>query len=211
MEQLSLFLIQSGISQNTLYILLAIPVVALFIVFIRQIIGFETFNLYITILSILAFFSTGLLYGIFFVLYILIFEIILKYLIKNLTLHHTAKEALTISFISFAIIGALYSVHVIFNYHHSISIYAILILMLLGESLATMKIKKGERHGNYIYIQTIIIGLLIYMAVGSYDFRTTIIKYPVLSLIAIIFDVYVGRVTSLRFTELFRFRKLIKD
>ncbi|MHB8362332.1 MAG: 7TM domain-containing protein [Patescibacteria group bacterium] len=211
MGQLSLFLIQSGINQNALYILLAIPVVALFIVFIRQVIGFETFNLYMTVLSIIAFFSTGLLYGIFFVLYILIFEIILKYLIKNFTLHHTAREALTISFISFAIIASLYSVHAIFNYHHQISIYAILILMLLGESLATMKIKKGERHGNYIYLQTIIIGLLIYIIIGSTDFRIIIIKYPVLSLIAIIFDIYIGRVTSLRLTEFFRFRKLIKD
>ncbi len=211
MGQLSLFLIQSGINQNALYILLAIPVIALFIVFIRQIIGFETFNLYITVVSILAFFATGLLYGIFFVLYILIFEIILRYLIKNFTLHHTAKEALTISFISFAIIASLYSAHALFNYHHEVSIYAILILMLLGESLATIKIKKGERHGNYIYIQTIIIGLLIYIMIGSSDFRTIILKYPILSLIAIIFDLYIGRVTSLKLTEYFRFRKLIKD
>lgn len=211
MNAITVFLISTGISSNFLYLLLAIPIVATIVLFSKEIIGVQSFNLFITTLSVLAFISTGLVLGLIITFFILFFDYIIKYFIKDLKLHYTSKIAVVISIASLSIILSLYLAHSFLGINTDISIYSVLILILLADSLSFTKINKGERKGNIIYIETIAITVISYLLIANDFSKMILLKYPYISIIAIIADIYIGRFSSLRVREFYRFRNVNKE
>lgn len=211
MNEITIFLMSTGISSNFLYLLLAIPIVATIVLFSKEVIGVQSFNLFITTLSVLAFISTGLVLGLIITFFILFFDYIIKYFIKDLKLHYTAKIAVVISIASLSIILSLYLAHSFLGINTKISIYSVLVLILLADSLSFTKINRGERRGNIIYIETIILTVISYLIIANDFSKMILLKYPYISIIAIIADIYIGRFSSLRVREFYRFRNVNKE
>ena len=130
-------LIKSGIPKEALYILLIIPVIATLVIIARQVIGIVTFDLYILAFCIIALISIGAMNGIIILAIIIIFDTIVRYLLKPINMHYIAKTAISISVISLVIIYFLYFLNTIIGLHPKISIYPILILILLTNSLSS--------------------------------------------------------------------------
>ena len=211
MNEMTIFLLRNGIQENTLFILLAVPIAASIILFAREIIGIQSFNLYTTVIAVLAFASTGLFLGIIVILLILIFDYIIKYFIKDLKLHYAAKVAIVISIVSLSIIFSLYIAHSLFSLNIDISVYSMLILLLLADSLSFTKINKGDKKGNTIYIETILLAIFTFILIDNPLMRMLLLKYPYISVLAILIDIYIGRFSALRIREFYRFRNISKE
>ena len=211
MNELTIFLLRSGIQENTLYILLAIPLAATIILFARDIIGIQSFNLYTTVIAVLAFASTGIFLGLIITILILIFDYIVKYFIKDLKLHYASKVAIVISIVALSMILSLYIAHTFLGLNTHISAYSMLILILLADSLSFTKINKGENKGSIIYAQTVILAVVTFIIIDNSFTHMLLLKYPYISILAILLDIYIGRTSSLRLREFYRFRNISKE
>ena len=212
MTNIVTLLSNTGLGTEGVYILLAIPIIAAIAVMAKQIIGLKSFNIYTTSLTSVAFISTGLLYGILIAVYILLADIIAQFLIQVLNLHHNAKVAISLSLVS---LGTLISIYFFTRLGvpmpQKISIYAIVLFVIIAEILSSTKIKKGSEYGNSVYIQTILISLISYGIISIPFIKELILSYPIISLVIIILDILMGRITTLRIIEYYRFRNIIKE
>lgn len=208
---MTIFLLRNGIQEHTLFILLAVPIAATIILFARDIIGIQSFNLYTTVIAVLAFASTGLFLGITITILILIFDYIVRYFIKDLKLHYASKVAIVISIVALSIILSLYISHSAFNLNTHISVYSMLILLLLADSLSFTKINKGNSKGNTVYLETIILALVTFIVIDNSITHMLLLKYPYISVLAILIDIYIGKFSALRLREFYRFRNISKE
>ncbi len=211
MNEFTIFLLKSGIHQNMLFILLALPLAAMLVLFAKEIIGIKSFNLYTTSLGAIALISIGSILGIILFLLIILVDYIVEYFIKDLKLHFASKIAITLSTISLVTIILLALLHIYLGVSINVSPFAIILLILLTENLSFTKINKGIKNGNIIYMETIILSLIIYLILDNSFLETVLFKYPYISIVAIIIDVYIGKTTSLRLREIYRFRNIIKE
>ena len=212
MTNIVTLLSNTGLGLDGVYILLAIPIIAAIAVMAKQIIGLKSFNIYTTALTSIAFISTGLLYGILIAVYILLADIIAQFLIQVLNLHHNAKVAISISLVS---LGTLVSIYFFTKLGlpipQKLSIYAIVLFIIIAEILSSTKTKKGSEYGNSVYIQTILISLISYGIISIPFIKDILLSYPIISLLIIILDILMGRITTLRIIEYYRFRNIIKE
>ena len=211
MNTIILSLIKSGIPKETLYILLIIPIIATLVIIARQIIGIITFDLYILAFSIISLIAIGSIYGILILIIIFIFDTIIRYLLKPINIHYIAKTAISISIISLLIIYFMYFIKNTVGINTALPIYPILILILLTNSLSSNKIKKGDRKASLMYIESAIFIILVYFLITSKLVKTMIFDFPYISIFAILFDLYLGKITSLRLSEIIKFKNIIKD
>ncbi|MCL4392844.1 hypothetical protein M1145_01735 [Patescibacteria group bacterium] len=211
MNPIILSLIKTGIPTETLYILLLIPIIATLIIIARQVIGIITFDLYIVAFSVISLIAIGSIYGIIILAIIIIFDTIIRYLIKPINMHYIAKTAISISIISLIIIYFLYLLKSTFGINSSMPIYPILILILLTNSLSSNKIKKGDKKALLMYIESIIFIIIIYFLTTFKEIQTILFEFPYISILAILLDLYLGKITSLRLSEIIKFKDIVKD
>ncbi len=211
MNTIILSLIKSGIPKETLYVLLIIPIIATLVIIARQIIGIITFDLYILAFSIISLIAIGSIYGILILVIIFIFDTIIRHLLKPVNIHYIAKTGISISIISLLIIYFMFFIKNTVGINTSLPIYPILILILLTNSLSLNKIKKGDKKASLMYIESVIFIILVYFLIASNLVKTMIFDFPYISIFAILFDLYLGKITSLRLSEIIKFKNIIKD
>ena len=136
MNEFTIFLLKSGIHQNMLFILLALPLAAMLVLFAKEIIGIKSFNLYTTSLGAIALISIGSILGIILFLLIILVDYIVEYFIKDLKLHFASKIAITLSTISLVTIILLALLHIYLGVSINVSPFAIILLILLTENLS---------------------------------------------------------------------------
>lgn len=90
----------------------------------------------------------------------------------------------------------------------TVSIFPILILMLLGDSIVSVQLTKSLSETVSISATTIALGLLGYALAMSETVRDTLLLYPELVLFTIPLNILVGRYFGLRLTEYVRFNNL---
>ena len=211
MNTIILSLIKSGIPKETLYVLLIIPIIATLVIIAKQIIGIITFDLYILAFSIISLIAIGSIYGILILVIIFIFDTIIRHLLKPVNIHYIAKTGISISIISLLIIYFMFFIKNTVGINTSLPIYPILILILLTNSLSLNKIKKGDKKASLMYIESVIFIILVYFLIASNLVKTMIFDFPYISIFAILFDLYLGKITSLRLSEIIKFKNIIKD
>ena len=86
-----------------------------------------------------------------------------------------------------------------------------LILLLLADSLSFTKINKGNSKGNTVYLETIILALVTFIVIDNSITHMLLLKYPYISVLAILIDIYIGKFSALRLREFYRFRNISKE
>ena len=90
----------------------------------------------------------------------------------------------------------------------SLSIFPILILMLLGDSIVSVQLHKSASETFSITSTTLMLGLFGYFLASSTVVQDTLILYPELILLVIPMNIMIGRYFGLRLTEYFRFNTM---
>ncbi|MFH0818511.1 MAG: 7TM domain-containing protein [Patescibacteria group bacterium] len=212
MSYLLNFLINKGVSQNTIFLLLILPVIATIISFARQIIGVKAFGIYVPSIIALAFLETDLKWGLFIFLTLLIVGTLTRVLARKLRILYMPRMAIVLSVASLSIF-ALFVVGSYFNKTGLliISIFPIIVMIILTEKFIEVQIEKGNQQAIRLTIETLILSIISYYIVSWETFRTIILAYPELVLLTLILNLLFGRFTGLRIVEYFRFRKILKN
>lgn len=206
----------SGIDQNSLFLLLITPFIALFISFCRIIIGINVPTILIPTILVFSLFIIGLNTTIFFLCLSIGLALLGKYLITEFHLHFSSKISIIFSFVSIGLVLALPLIKDPLSLTAT-AIYPILIISLVNEKQFSFKISRSSLISDFkSIIKIIIFSLLCFFLLGgailSYqfpEFKQLITTYPESVLIAFLLNFVIGQYTGLRLTEIIRFRKLI--
>lgn len=199
MSQIIDYLIQQGIPQETIILILILPIIATVIAFARQIIGWKAFGIYTPLITAFAFWAVGLKYGLFVFLIVLITGMLVRFIIKKLRLLYLPRVAIILTIVALAVLSLLF-------FTPSISIFPILIIITLLEEFIGAQIKKGLRSAVILSLETIFLAIVCYYLIIWTWLQNTLLNYPWIIILTIIFNIIIGKWTGLRLTEYLRFR-----
>ncbi|OIO52009.1 MAG: hypothetical protein CO003_01665 [Candidatus Portnoybacteria bacterium CG_4_8_14_3_um_filter_44_15] len=207
------YLINHGIPQETISLLLMIPIIATIIALSRQVIGIKGFGIYTPLIISFAFLSTGLKFGLMLFLAILLVGTLSRLVVKKLRLLYLPRMAIIVIIVTLTVIGAMYlGIYANRTEVITTSIFAILIMITLIEKFIAAQIEQGARGAIILTSETLILSIISFWVVNWSWLQDVVVQYPVWIIIfSLLTNLLLGRWTGLRLFEYYRFREVIKN
>ena len=204
------WLINRGVSVNTVFLILMLPIIATLVAFSRQIIGIKTFGIYIPTILTITLATTGLKEGLIILVMILCIGTIARMVLKKLRLLYLPRVALVLTLVSFAML-ILLSASTYFRTLNliGVSIFPILILIVLVEEFVKVQMEEGTKTAGFITAETLAIAIVGYYVVKMSFVRNFVLSYPEIVLITLGVNYVLGRWHGLRLLEYYRFRNVL--
>lgn len=198
-----------GVPANTIVLVLLAPILAAIVAFTRIVLGLPTLEMLVPIALAFAFVALGIVAGFLILSAIVAASFLSRVLLRRVPIMHFAKRSLSLLILSFFVFGALI---LILNLNpdtvRNLSIFPILILMLLGDSIVSVQLYKSLRETVEITTATISLGLVGFFLATAEIVQSSLILYPELVLLVIPLNILIGRYFGLRLSEFFRFRSI---
>ncbi|MDR4509177.1 MAG: UUP1 family membrane protein [Candidatus Brocadiaceae bacterium] len=197
--------------QSVYHLLLLIPVGALLVVILRNVIGLETFGTFMPVLIALSFRETHLLLGI--ILFSLLVAIGMgaRLYLENFRLLMVSRLAsLLIIIIVFIGVFNILFYKLGLEMGLSISIFPIVILTMTIERMTITLEEKGAKAAMNQCMGSLITATIVYFFMFNKFSRHVVFIYPELLLLILVITMLLGRYKGYRLTELFRFKELNK-
>jgi hypothetical protein len=204
--------IAQGVSEETIVLLLLLPLVASLVAAARHLIGFRGFGILIPMAMAVTFVAIGMGTGIFVFLVILSIASLMRRVLEKFRLHYLPRMALLLWFVSLGILGLIFiAPYLNLGQLMTISIFTIIILILLAEEFIAVQINKSLREAARLTGETVILAFLGYLIFSLDLLKNFALNYPLwVILIPFFFNLWVGRFTGLRLIEYWRFRKILR-
>jgi hypothetical protein len=201
--------ISLGIPANTIVLIFLIPVIATLIAFVRVVIGLPSLEMLVPIVLSFAFVAVGITAGLIILGAVILASFVSRTLLRKVPIMYFPKRSLSHLFLSVFVFAAL-TIAIILDFEtiRELSIFPILILTLLGDSVVSVQLRKTVRETILITAVTLGLALIGYALATSVMVRDFIILWPELILLTIPVNFMLGRYFGLRLSEVFRFRTL---
>ncbi|MFA6917313.1 MAG: 7TM domain-containing protein [Candidatus Gracilibacteria bacterium] len=217
-------LINKGIPDNTIALILLLPVIATVVVFMKQVVGITTFGIYTPSIITLSFLVVGLQAGLLILLTAVIIGAITLPLLGKIRMLFIPKMSIVITIVSLTLflILILSSAWGLFNAEFlSFAIFPMLILSTLVEKFVSVKTEKGFSTATILMLETVLVAIIAYFIAGGeinlgflkfkFEFvKNTMITYPEIIFILLGVNIFLGKWTGLRISERIRFREVLK-
>ena len=206
------YMIAQGVPQETIVLLLMLPIVATVIAFARQVIGIKGFGIYIPLIVSLAFLATGLKYGLALFITVLLVGTLTRLLVKRFRLLYLPRMAVVLTAVALGILLLLLAgAYTDRQGLIATSIFAILIMGTLVEKFITVQIEQGARGAIILTSETLFLSIVCYWIASWPWLQNQVLVYPLWFVLGvIIINIFLGRWTGLRLSECWRFREVIK-
>jgi hypothetical protein len=213
MSFITQFLINQGIPQETIILLLMLPIAATIIAFARQVVGIKGFGIYTPLIIAFAFTATGLKYGLIFFVTIVAIGTLARLLVKHFRLLYLPRMAIVITVVAIAILLILFG-GTYLNGPQLLAapILAVLIMIPLVEKFIAVQIERGARNAIFITAETLILSIICFSVISWNLLQELVLAYPFWFLLgSVLINIFLGKWTGLRLTEYYRFREVIKN
>lgn len=207
--------INSGVPENTIVLLLLLPIVATLIAATRQIIGIRGFGIFLPAALSITFVAIGPILGILLFVAIVVISTIVRIITRKLKLklQYLPRMALILWFVSLGILGILFVAPFI-NYEPllNVSIFPVLVLTLLVEDFTKIQLGKSFKTATSLTVQTLVLALISYVLLTFQPFQKFVLANPEIALTTtFVINIILGKYLGLRFMEYLRFQKLIRN
>lgn len=208
LDQWSLFRLPQEF-QGTFRILILVPLGALMICILRNIIGFPTFGIFMPVLMALAFRNTGLLYGIGIFATVLLVGFAARNSLEKLRLLLVPRLSVMVTlviicFTVFALIGNRLDLRAFM----AIGLLPFVILTMAIERFFVITEEEGIKEALRTAAGSAAVASLTYAIVQFEPLQLTFFVYPELLLMVMALQLLIGRYTGYRLSEFLRFRSL---
>mgnify|MGYP001618597501 FL=1 len=200
--------IASGVPENTITLLLLLPIIATVIAASRTIIGIRGFGIFLPAALSITFVAIGPLLGIILFIAIVVISTVVRIVTRKLKLklQYLPRMALILWFVSLGILAIIFTTHINF------SIFPVLVLTLLVEDFIKIQLGKSFKTALTLTSQTLILALVSYVFLTYAPFQKLVLLNPEIAMITtFVIDIILGKYLGLRFMEYYRFRKLIRS
>lgn len=217
------FFLNQQVTPDTVILLLLFPVIATLVVVLRQIIGIKAFGIYTPSIITFAFVFIGrerwtdIKYAVMIYIVVLCVGMLMRYVLKPMRLLYLPRTAINLTVVSLSVLVLLaVGGFVARTGFASSPVFPILIIITLVEKFVTVQVEKGSRTAMTLAVETLAIALIGYAImspttpIGTMVIGFTL-KHPLAILLIIPFNVFLGKWTGLRLTELWRFRNVFKN
>ena len=204
--------IQSQVSLAALNAILVLPLIAFFLVIVRNLIGLETFGFFTPMLLALAFLTTGLGWG------LLIFACMvgigggLRLALHRLRLHLAARVAILIAVVAVSmagmtIVGAQLGIGALLQ----VGIFPVVIIANMIENFINRQLERGTREALRLTFNTLMVALVSYECIENTDLRPLVLAFPEILVVIMGLEVWIGCWRGIRFVEYWRFARVLRQ
>lgn len=196
-------------AQNLYQMLLMIPLGALVIVLLRNIIGMRSFGTFMPVLIALAFRETRLLAGVILFLVVVGIGLLLRFYLERLRLLLVPRLAavLTIVVILLIAVGVL-SYQLNIEVGLSVALFPMVIIAMVIERMSISWEESGPRDALIEGMGSLLMAIMAFLVMEQAQLRHLMLVFPELLLVVLGITIAIGRYTGYRLSELGRFRHL---
>ena len=202
--------VRSQVPLPALSLILVLPLIAFFLVILRNVIGLETFGTFSPMLLALAFLTTGLIWG------MVVFAIIvglgtgLRLALQGLRLHLVSRVAILIavvavSMVGLTVLGATFGIGALLH----VSIFPMVIMANIIENFTNTQLERGTGEALRLTFHTLVVAMVSYIGIESVGLKPIVLAFPELLTVVIGVEVVLGRWRGLRLLEYVRFAQLL--
>lgn len=204
--------LHSQLSLPGLNAILVIPLIAFFLVLIRNVIGLETFGFFAPMLLALAFLSTGLGWGLLIFGIIISIGGILRLALQGLRLHMVARVAVLIAIVAVSLtglnlIGAQFGIGGLLR----VGIFPMVIIANMIENFTNTQMERGTREALRFTSNTLLVAMVSYLGIENTDLRPIVLAFPEVLVGVIGLELLIGCWRGLRLVEYVRFARLLRQ
>ncbi|HNR53121.1 MAG TPA: 7TM domain-containing protein [Candidatus Dojkabacteria bacterium] len=208
------WVLDNGLSERTLELLVGIAIVATIVSLARYLFGSKSFGIYAPVILAVAFTYTGLRYGLV-ITAVVITSSLLSYLIlSKIRMHYISRMAINYCLIIMSLIIFFIIVH---KYNLGlpnmslIQPLAIISIIGLSDFFAKQQIKKGFKTSILVLGSTLVIASIGWFIITREAISTFMINNLWLIPALIVINILIGQFSGLRFKDIVRFRTIIQD
>lgn len=199
-------------TQNVYRIILMVPLGALVIVMLRNLIGLATFGTFMPVLIALAFRETSLLWGIIMFTMLVIVGLALRQYLEKLKLLLVPRLAAVLTIVIMMIaLFSIISVQLELERGLSVALFPVVILAMTIERMSIVLEENGAHEAFKLGTGSMIAAILGYLVMTHEWLGHIVFVFPETLLIVLAITLLLGRYTGYRLLELWRFRGLIKE
>jgi len=206
--------IYSGVSIETIVLLLLLPVVTTFIAGARHLVGLRGFGIFFPAALGVVFAAIGPVVGIALFLLIVLISTIVRIGLRKIKakLAYLPRMSLILWLVSLSVLVVLFASPYVSGLDFAnISIFPLLIMVLLVEEFTRVQLGKNVEFAASLTFETLILAVLAFVILSYKPLQLFALLHPELVLVtALLFDLFLGRYMGLRLLEMWRFRTLLR-
>ena len=199
------------LSPQTVAIFLLFPLCALIVTFLRNVVGVQTFGVFVPMLIAITCTYTGLVMGLMGVVITVLVAFGALILFEKARVLKVPRLGATITIITLFVLTLFY----FSDFKHPLNVgffalFPIVIISFVAEKLLALS---SERDWHGLLVRVVGSGFTIalcYFFIESVYLRSLFALYPEALVIVLALQIYIGRWNGIRLSELFRFRDLLK-
>jgi len=197
-------------TQAVYSVILMIPIGALVMVIMRNIIGIDTFGTFMPVLIALAFRETKLFWGVMLFILLVALGLTIRFLLERLRLLLVPRlSAVLIVVVLLMLLISLVSNRLGLETGLSVALFPMVIISMTIERMSVVWEERGAPDALRAGGGSLLVAILAYLAMGMAWLEHLIFTFPELLLIILGFVLLVGRYTGYRLLELKRFKALV--
>ena len=190
-------------------ILLLIPLGALIVTLFRNVFGVPSFGIFTPVLIAIAFRDTGLMWGLFFLLVVVVLGVVFRYVLDALQLLLVPRLSILLSLVVLILLGiALSGRELGTEQAASVALFPIVIMTTVVERFSITLEEEGVSAAILKTFWTVIIALAGYGVIATEEIQLFLFVFPEAALIIIAILLLIGRYTGYRVSDVLRFRSL---
>ncbi len=205
-------LLSMGLDPKTIGLFLLFPICTLLITFLRNLVGLKTFGIFLPMLISAACIFIGFIKGVAGFAFILLTSFIAYHFLEKLKLLKIPRLAaiITINTVIF-VLGLLFIGANNRLEFGMLSVFPVIIISFIAE-----KIHRISQDGDWQELLNRVLGTLVsitgcYLLLASFMLQGLFSYYPESFLLVLAGQVYIGRWTGIRISELFRFKNILAN
>jgi len=199
-------------TQSVYAVLLMIPIGALIVVLLRNVIGMQTFGTFMPVLIALAFRETQLWWGALMFSTLVTIGLAFRFYLERLRLLLVPRlsAVLTIVVILMLVLS-IASNQLGFESGLSIALFPMVILAMTIERMSVVWEERGAAEAIQQGLGSLLVAVICYAVMGLDFVRHLVVVFPELLLVVLAMTLLLGRYTGYRLFELWRFRELSRS
>lgn len=196
--------------QQTLRVLLLIPLGALAMSILRSMVGLRTFGTFMPMLIALALTATGLAWGTGFLVVVIALALLSRLWIQRLYLLLVARVAFVLTLVIILMISLMILGDRLQLPTAGIGAFPFVIMTMIVERISVSLEEEGWRNTLSRIGTTLLSIYLTYVVIQARDLQTFLLVYPEFLIVILGLLVAVGKYTGYRLIELIRFREFAR-
>lgn len=204
--------VRSQVPLPALSLILVLPLIAFFLVILRNVIGLETFGTFSPMLLALAFLTTGLIWGMVVFALIVGLGTALRLTLQGLRLHLVSRVAILIAVVAvgmvgLTVLGATFGVGALLH----AGVFPMIIMANTIENFTNTQLERGSREALRLTFHTLLVATVSYAGIESAGLKPLVLTFPELLFVVIGVEIFLGRWRGLRLLEYLRFARVLEQ